>query len=218
MKSATADADPQARRTARVLYWVMRDRPGVSMVQVQEMDALLLELDLSIQKNVLSEKSNSSSELEALFGEVLSLQASVTERNRSQSQRRDRPNEVRNLPSSDGWATDGLQSTGEKILPVPPVMSSQTGISFSQPTSVHATAGDGTTSVSTQKASTTSLSSTSSMATRRMSMALPLRVSQTQPESDRARLRSRVATESGRDEGKGTQQYGVSASVVRSSR
>ena len=62
VKTGQSDADPHARKCARCLYWVLRRRPAWQ----RTMDALLSDLDASVQRNVRAEAAQSNDLMELL--------------------------------------------------------------------------------------------------------------------------------------------------------
>ena len=62
VKTGQSDADPHARKCARCLYWVLRRRPAWQ----RAMDALLSDMDASMQKNVKSAAAQSNELMELL--------------------------------------------------------------------------------------------------------------------------------------------------------
>lgn len=68
VKTGLTDADQNARKTARYLYWVFRRRPSWQ----RSMDALLSDLDSSVQRHVNTEAAQSS-ELNELLNNCAGL-------------------------------------------------------------------------------------------------------------------------------------------------
>eukprot|EP01041_Mallomonas_annulata_P001775 gene1775-3436_t len=75
VRTTVGNADPNARRGARQLFWILRNRPGLNAKK--SMDDLLSDLEIGLQKNITAEMNSSSSssyqELQQLLGGSNSL-------------------------------------------------------------------------------------------------------------------------------------------------
>ena len=71
VKSGVSNADANARKCARYLFWILHRRPGLNGKAV--METLLANIDSSAQKSISSEISVPSQELRELLGGAASL-------------------------------------------------------------------------------------------------------------------------------------------------